>query len=220
MSPRHLPGPTALLAAAVLASLAVAVPIAPASADEATDAPVTRPDRVTLRGGGVALVDVLRNDVDPNGDELQICRTEVPDGVPINDGRGGVAFGFSGTSEPAPLLVQSSGYGPGTYTITYYACDHDYLTPGQVTVVVKRTRPVRARKVAPHVVRFVNPDDRPVRVHYYSPFTDNDVEGTVRLAPGAAARVRVDGRSIFWDASPRRDAGEAGHGRVGGLDRP
>ena len=186
-----------------------------ATADEATDAPVTKNDRVVVRGGGVVLADVLANDSDPNGDRLEICRLEIPDGVPLNNGSTLLLVGDSDEDFPEPLVVSADRFTPGRYEITYYACDLDYLTPATVTVIVKRTRPVRARKVGPHAVRFTNPDNRPVRVFY----ADGRLAGegaTVRLPAGASKRVRVDVRSIWWFASAR-DGGQAGQGTVRGL---
>lgn len=218
--PRPLSRPAALVAATLLAGLLTA-PIAAvptASADEATDAPVTGADTVTLRGGSSRLVDVLRNDSDPNGDDLRICRLDVPDGVPINNPPDSVALFFSWDDDDARqrLFVLSTDFRPGTYELTYYACDRDYLTPGTLTVTVERTRPVRARKVAPHVVRFVNPDDRRVRVSV----SDREVPGpSFGLAPGEARRVRVEGPSLFWYARGPR-GGDAGQGLVRGLGRP
>lgn len=220
--PRPLSRPPALVAATLLTGLLtglLSVPLAAvptASADEAADAPVTGADTVTLRGGASRLVDVLRNDSDPNGDDLRICRLDVPDGVPLNDPTDGVALLFYSDEDARQrLFVLSTDYRPGTYEVTYYACDRDYLTPGTLTVTVERTKPVRVRKVAPHVVRFVNPDDRRVRVSVSA----REPGPTFGLAPGQARRVRVEGPSLFWYArSPR--GGDAGQGRVRGLDRP
>ncbi len=44
----------------------------PASADAATDAPVTAPDKVTVWSGDMRGVNVLANDSDPDGDPLVV----------------------------------------------------------------------------------------------------------------------------------------------------
>ncbi|MDO9455803.1 Ig-like domain-containing protein [Nocardioides sp.] len=208
------------LAGLGIASLVTALPAAPASADRATDAPVTMADRLTIRGGAFGSVDVLRNDSDPDGDPLEICRVDIPDGTPLVD----EFFDDVETGDPqvgTHLALLSTGFEPGTYTVTYYACDLDYLTPGTLTVTVTRTRPVRVRKVAPHVVRFANPDNRFVRVSFiaFGPEDDFVNEGSLRLRPGQAKRVRVEGRRMFWSASAGRSGNSAGEGLLRGLHR-
>ncbi|WP_148613269.1 Ig-like domain-containing protein [Nocardioides rubriscoriae] len=208
--------------AAVLATLAAALPEGPAHADGVSSAPVTVADRVTLRGGGTGVVDVVANDSDPDGDPLELCRVDVPDGVPLEQQRDQVqAADGDGTSLPQPLTLTSTSFEPGTYTVTYFACDFAYLTSGTVTVTVTRTQPVRLRKIAPHVVRFTNPDDRPVLVSFYSfgGGLDGLVEGSVRLPAGEGRRLRVPGRHLSWTATATRTGDPAGEGYLRGLAR-
>ncbi|WP_137295549.1 hypothetical protein [Nocardioides dongxiaopingii] len=225
--------PRTVLLAAVLTCPAVAlgvlVPVAPAHADPPRPgAPVTQDDRVVVRGGGSVFVDAIGNDTDPDGDDLAVCRVDIPDGVPLTSGQN-IFIGTAADDDDhddhddrddRPVDLTSTSFRPGTYRLTYYACDRDFLTPGTITVVVERTRPVRARKVAPHVVRLSNPDDRRVTVLVFggSPVEPRVAQRVVQLPPGAAKRVRSRGRILTWFAFARR-GGNAGQGEVRGLGR-
>jgi hypothetical protein len=86
--------------------------------------PVTVPDRITLRAGDLEVVDVTANDLDPDGQQLDVCRVTAPHRL-----RAGVADGR--------LALFPSTKAIGTYQITYYACDDSYLTAGTLTVTVR-----------------------------------------------------------------------------------
>ncbi len=155
-APRRLPPPVA-----VAGLLAVARRSAHGGPDRArpTRSPTPRSpraDHVTIRGGGSsALVDVLRNDSDPNGDDLAICRFEVPDGVPAQRPRLTVSHSSTSSEDPdgreqrMKLLVHSTRLaGPAHYDPDLLRLRPrlpDARRPSPSTI--ERTQPVRARKV-------------------------------------------------------------------------
>lgn len=193
-------------AAGLVASLCLAQP---AVADEASDAPVTKNDRIHVDAGGGAPADVLANDSDPNGDELAICRVEVPEDAPL------VVDTFDDQ-----LFVSSYGSRSATYTITYYACDFDYLTPATLTVKVTRAPQIVAEKLArPGRVRFTNPGDRRVVVLYGSRRAD-EPDGMTRIAASSSGTVSVMRKRLFYIAFVARTGAPAGRGFVEGITVP
>jgi hypothetical protein len=215
-----------LLAATLVAAVVAALAPATAHADEASDAPVTADDRVSVRGTSFAIADVLANDTDPNGDELRICRVDVPRGVPLS-----VEIGRGGNDEPMTgrevegegdvLGVVPMRNRTGTHRITYYACDTRYLTPATLTVTVKAEPEVTARKVdgKPGRVRFSNPTNRTVVVLYGGPRAD-EPDGRFRLTPRTGRTVTVDRRRIVYIAFARRTGEPVGFGFVRDIRRP
>ncbi|WP_139983493.1 Ig-like domain-containing protein [Nocardioides litoris] len=214
---RPVARPVALLASATLA-LAVVAPAHAAGTEEPSTpraAPVTAPDATTLRtgayAGGPAYVDVLANDHDPDGDSLAICRVEVPRGVPLD----AVADGDPLTGQR--LVLVATAHRSATYELTYWACDHDFLTPATVTVTVQAAPEVEARPAARRGrVLFHNPTRGPVVVAYGS-----------RARPAPDARVRIPARGwrtvrtprqrLAWTASRPRTGEVVGAGTVRGV---
>lgn len=222
-------------------------PVAPATAgrDESTDAPLAAPDTAEVSQGYFGLADVLANDSDPDGsdDDLGICRASAPAGsglvvTPIagdhfivySAGRGRAPRAATTVADdplPYTLLVQAEREARrGTYDITYYACDHQYLTPGTVTVTVTKSQLVTARKLKNRrgVVRFTNPGPHGSWVRVRS-LEDASVGGQrlplvarFRLPAGTSRSIRPRVRQILWIASSRR--GPGGSGVIGGIGRP
>lgn len=209
-TPRRL-ARTLLASAALVAGVLAVTPAA--HADEATDAPVTAADTISLRADNPKVVNVLANDTDPNGDELAICRVEVPDDVPL-----AAAF------VDADLLVMAARNQTGTYEITYWACDHDYLTPATVTVHVTKVKPpkpatpIKATKVAGHAgrVKFTNPGGKPVVVLFGSRKEDK-ADGQVALKPHTSKTISTERTNLFYVAYVRSTGALAGHGTVRGI---
>ena len=197
--------------AALVAALLGAVP---AQADEATDAPVTADDRVTVPGTTYRLVDVLANDRDPNGDELAVCRVQVPAEVPLH-------VEMLGEDVGNRLLVQPLDNRSGTYSLTYWACDFDYLTPATVTVTVKAVPQVTGTVVAgrPGRVRFRNPGARPAVV-VNGAVRREQPDGEVRVAARSATVVRTTRRALFFTAYVPRTSEPVGSGYVRPIPQP
>lgn len=183
----------------------------PASADAATDAPVTAPDKVTVWSGSANLVNALANDSDPQGDSLAVCRTaESPYRnvqLVVQDGQ--------------LIAYASSRAKAGTYELTYYACDFEYLTPGTVTVTVKKAKRVRVTKIEgrPGKLKVANPNSRNVMVMWGS-IEEDEPDGILRLGAHKAQVITVTRTKIFWIAFMARQMVFVGAGFVRGIELP
>lgn len=197
--------------AAVLAIAPLLLLGAPAYAAEGS-APITAPDRVTTQEGALKVVDVLANDTDADGDELVVCRMgDLPDGLEV------VSGDLVG-KDPRSLAIFAGR--PGTYAITYYACDFDYLTPGTLTVVVAKAPRIKVSvtKLAqrPGHLKVVNRSGFPVRFLWGSA-DERKPDGNVRVVRKAV--ITVQRRSIVWYAGSRRTA-DLDFGMVRGIALP
>ncbi|GAB4009467.1 hypothetical protein GCM10028772_26390 [Nocardioides ultimimeridianus] len=173
----------ALVGAVLMATVSVGA--AQATADSP---PVTVDDAVTLTAGGATQKDVLANDSDPDGDVLALCRLgKVPAalGADIFDGK---------------LMI--FGADAGTYTLTYYACDYSYLTPGTVTITVK-PRPriyVKVVKgVRPGTLRVINNGSFGFR-YLWGSYKRQKADGQVSVPAHSSVRIRVRRVSVIWFA--------------------
>lgn len=175
------------------------VEAAAASTAPAGSPPVTQPDRLAIWAGGFGAVDAAANDSDPDGDRVDVCRVgRLPRGVSAyidDDGELGISA--------RPRL------GGSTVRVTYLACDHEHLTPGVVTVRVRREPQVAVRYTSPRgtAVRVVNAAPFPVTVylHEYGVEDPDEVrERRLRLEARTRRVVRVAG-PLFWSAINRRE---------------
>ncbi len=183
----------------------------PASADAATDAPVTAPDKVTVWSGDMRGVNVLANDSDPQGDSLAVCRVAESTHEKVQFVSGGGEI----------FLFVSPRAKAGTYELTYYACDFEYLTPGTVTVTVKRAKRVQVTKIEgrPGKLKVANPNSRSVVVMYGNP-EEQRPDGTLRLAAHKAQVITVTRVRIFWIAFFPKTGTFVGAGFVRGIELP
>lgn len=183
----------------------------PASADAATDAPVTAPDHATVWTGSGKFVNVLANDTDPQNDSLAVCRVATS---PYRNVEllveGGELVAFASSRAKA-----------GTYELTYYACDFQYLTPGTLTVTVKKAKRVRVTKIdgRPGKLKVANPNSRNVVVMWGS-LEEDEPDGTLRLGAHKAQVITVTRREIFWVAYFPRDFVTVGIGFVRNITLP
>lgn len=201
----NLRSTTARLACAALVSVlsmgALALPGGTAEAATGT-APTTTPDTVQVQEGGSAIVDVLANDTDVDGDALDVCRLgEVPQAlavgvVPPDDVR---------SRRKGQIFVAPVG-APGTYTLTYYVCDLSYLTPATLTVQVLPTPKVRVRVTKlddrPGVLRLVNKSGFPVQLAWGS-YKAEDADGVVTVGRKTVL-ITVRRPSLVWFAASKR----------------
>ena len=216
-----------------------------ADRDESTDAPATAQDEVKVSQGFFEVADVLDNDVAPDAtaqDDLAICRASAPknSGLEVTPIAGDSFVIFTAgrerarqatttlrtTADPMPysLLVQASNRtAMGTYTLTYYACNRQYLTPSTLTVTVTKSQRVTARKLEgrPGVVRFHNPGPHAARVvvrpsdQFGEPGRPTPIIARFKLPADTTKRVRPDARTIYWSATSRR--GPGGFGVIGRI---
>jgi methionine-rich copper-binding protein CopC len=206
MTPRRRALAGALLAATTTAGLAgLHVPTAQAATGSA---PVTAPDTVTVYVGGGTAAEPLANDSDPDGDELAVCR--VPNDA---EKRFSVFIDADGPVE----IIANPRTKPGTYTLTYYACDLSYLTPGTITVTVEATPRLKAIAVTskPGLVRFRNPSDN-AAIFFWGSFPDEEVpDGSIRVPAGGSKVVRVHHTLVSWAGiSPKGNFVKEGRIRV------
>lgn len=192
-----------------VATVSVAEAEGPATA-AASLAPVATDDTVTITPLIYeAEVDVLANDSDPDNGNLQVCRLDAPDdsGLSVHIwARDGTWDGGPMSSKSSFLLLEPEvKLATGTLSVTYYACDHELLTPATLTVNVVR---IGVEKVVgqPGKVRFTNPLDFAVDVLWVRKSSQH-VRG-VTLAPHAVKTKSVQGDKIWWFAFESDPAGE------------
>lgn len=214
------------LAAGLVLALAAPLPAQAAQALEPSGAPVTVDDTHQILGTGPMgpyargySVNVLANDSDPDGDELELCEVSVPEGAPLG------AFPDEQAAErgnPGWLRIESSRNRSASYDVTYYACDAEHRSPGILTVDVVRIEPVvgtAGRR--PGRARFTNPGPFDMTVSYGRHLGDPeryDHQGEVAVAAGASVSVPVPGRRIGFRAYvPEGGYADGGRGVVRGI---
>jgi hypothetical protein len=206
MSPRRAL-PALVAAAFAVLGLAVVSP-APAAHAATGSPPVTAPDAVTVLQANAVAVKPISNDHDPDNDLLALCRigTEHYRGLAID------SFG-----DEVDVFAKPKAK-PGVYTFTYYACDYNYLVPGTITVTVEALPTIPVKKVAsrPGVLRVSNPTDFAMRFLYGS-FDEDEPDGSLLIAKGATAVIKVHRTRIDWVATSRRGDVFLGTGHVTGI---
>lgn len=190
---------TVLLGLATVAASTTGAVSAAETPPRPSSAPVTQPDRLAIWAGGRGTVDAAANDSDPDGDRVEVCRIgRLPRGVDayIDDaGELGIAA--------RPRLARS------TVRVTYFACDRERLTPGVVTVRVRREPRVSVRYTSPRrtAVRVVNAAPFPVMLHlheYGDGLTDEGRSRLLRVEARTQRAVPVEG-PFFWSAYNQRE---------------
>jgi len=190
--------------ATVLAATATLTTAAPSSAAP----PVAVDDYRWMYPGDFRLINVLRNDTDPEGDELEICRVGE---VPETDGYVEVAGGS--------LFVATPSEATEDLVITYYACDFETLVPATLTISFREIQPVKIAKLdRPGRLRVTNDNEQGIRVLYGS-FRESRPDGRVRVLAHDSVVIRVHRHRIDWVAYIGR-AALAGIGHVRGIDLP
>ncbi|GAA2012837.1 Ig-like domain-containing protein [Nocardioides kribbensis] len=175
--------------------------VAPAQARDVA-APLAADDTASVYFGQTVSVPVLRNDVDPQGESLAVCRASEAVGAlngldvdtSVVDGRLVVSVygGFDGR--------------PVDVTLTYQACNSERLSaPATVTLTVQDPERLVVEKLdRPGRVRFTNPNDLRVVVLYGDPRRARP-EGRLRLGAGESGVVRTRATRLHYVAlSPRQ----------------
>jgi hypothetical protein len=165
---------------------------APAQAAEGSP-PVAVDDTVTLRFGQSAELDVLDNDSDPDGDDLEVCRLgKLPRHLQV----------FS-TGE-GNLYIAPGVRDRGTFTFTYYACDFEFLSPATVTVIVPPTPEVRVQKAPDHPGFLRVKNTAPFAIRFlFGSRSEEKPDGVRRIEAKEAVFVRVHRPQIYWVAVSR-----------------
>jgi len=178
------------LVAAAAVTLGVVTATAPSYAATGSP-PVTVPDHATVRAGEGGPIDVAANDTDPDGDEVRACRL------------GPTPRALGATSIQEGQVVVSPGRRVhGTYTLTYYACDTSYLTPGTVTVRVRPPRPtldVFPVSGLPGRVRIVNTYKTRTFRCEWGPLDGERDEGRATVPPRSTVVVRVHESDVQFE---------------------
>lgn len=188
-----------LVVRALVGAMAMAMVSVGAAQATTGSPPVTVNDAITITAGHSAEPDVLANDSDPDGDPLALCRL------------GRVPGGIDAEIFQDQLMVFALK--PGTYTVTYYACDYSYLTPGTLTVTVKAPPPLFAKVVKgkwPGTIRVFNNGKFGFQFLWGS-YKKRHADGRISVPAHTSVRVRVRRVSIVWIAvNERKGAFKAG----------
>lgn len=182
------------IAAAALTAACLTITLTPSPAMAGTP-PTTKPDTLRLFADGVEYIDVTANDTDTDGDEIEVCRIgETPRGIDVESVGGGAVIVFASR--------------PGTYTVTYYACDFETLVPGKLTVQVMKSPQIKVKKVSrPGYIKVRNPGEGKL-IFLYGDMEEENPDGKVKLLRHESKLIRVHREEIFWIGSGR-DAGRS-----------
>lgn len=165
-------------------------------------APTPHDDTAGALAGGTRLIKVLRNDTDPENDDLFVVSTVQPD-------RGQVCVDSDGTIEYAAAASATSYVDTFTYGVT----DGDLFRTAKVTVNVKGIKPLRAhllhRRTAAHKARvqFTNPNDRNMVVIAGAPKRKKPLLSRT-LAVGKTAGFKTKQKRVVFIALVRDLDGE------------
>lgn len=190
--------------------LALAAPAAVSLPSPATAAPpVVTDDHKWMFPNQGRSIDVLANDSDPDGDDLAVCRVDVPDGADY----------FA--APDGDRLVVFTGEDPGhDIVIDYYVCDYETLVPATLTISFRELHPMKVVKLdRPGRLRVRNDNVRAVRF-LYGDFDEERPDGRVRIEPESSVVIRVHRHRIDWIAFMARNGLLIGIGHVRGIELP
>lgn len=194
---------------AIALVLAVTATVTLVAAPASAAPPVAQDDHRSMYAGSGRAINVLRNDSDPDGDELAVCRVaDVPDDadyhVFIDENR---------------LVVFTGGNLSGDITITYYACDFETLAPATLTISIKEIyRPKVVKAARPGRIRVTNDNDRAI-LFLYGNFREERPDGRARVEGHDSVVIRVHRHRIDWVAFLGREI-IVGIGHVRGIELP
>ena len=169
--------------------------------------PTPSPDTIDWWSGSFDRVNVLRNDTDPAGQALDVCRLSPEATVPS------LASKLTPYPVDGRLYLSIARKADGTFLLPYYVCNSGRLAPTVLRVDVRRAEPLRVRRLAsnPGVVRVRNPN--PDRAHVeIGRHSLIDIIGTVPAHGSKTFRVSL--RDTTWRGDIGPHHGYAGHGRI------
>src|SRR3712207_5594395 len=167
-------------------------------------APVTQPDSLTVVAGSrYTPIRLVANDTDPDGDDLFYCGTEEETPPQI--------WLLAGGNKKKPEEVWASRKAkPGTYTITYYACDEGFSSsPGTLTLTVLEplTDQILLKRTGrPGKVRVVNNTTDRVRL-LWGAWDTKWKDGATAIRAGKARVITVHRRSLAWVVTSKPEFG-------------
>jgi hypothetical protein len=176
-------------------------------------APVTAPDTVATYPGNLTTIRPLRNDSDPEGDKLTICGLGP-------EKYAGIRIDIFEDLKDYYVQVRRR-VAPGTYPLTYYACDGTSSTPGTVTLTVLKPPRITVRKLAgrPGHLRVTN--GAPFRIRFlYGDYTKDDAEGDLKIAKKSSVVITTRYTRIDWFAFAARSGETLRTGHVHAIKRP
>lgn len=192
-------------AASALVVVAAGLALAPPAA---ATPPVTQDDHKWMYPNQARVIDVLANDSDPDGDDLDVCRL-----APIPEDAD-----YYVAVEDGSLLV-FTGEATDDIVLTYYACDYETLVPATLTISFREIQPITVEKAArPGRLRVTNDNDRTVAFLYGS-FDEPRPDGRVKVPAHGTVVVVVERHRIDWIAIIARSV-LAGIGHVRGIELP
>jgi len=203
------------------AALAMAAPASQAAPSDPA-APVVVNDSIAIYPQGMAVVDVLANDTDPNdpdGSSLALCRLPTIDLSTIL-GSGslpsvvvGDAAGVLGSPGSLMVMTPRSRFAK-PQVVSYYVCNLTHLTPATLTVTMLPTRPVKVRKIAgrPGRLKVTNHNARRISLQW----SGRRAGGGSNVGAHSSKVIRVRGTSVKWIAviGGERNSGIADEGLV------
>ena len=176
-------------------------------------APVTAPDAVATYPGNLTTIRPLRNDSDPEGDKLTICGLG-PEKYP------GVRIDVFEDMKDYYVQVRRK-VAPGTYPLTYYACDGTTSTPGTVTLTVLKPPRITVRKLAGRPGHLRVSNGATFRIRFlYGDYTKDDAEGDLKIAKKSSVVVSTRYTRIDWFAFAARSGEALRTGHVRGIRQP
>lgn len=203
------------------ALLITASPVASARLDPGS-APTPSDDVVTLFAGGTRGLQVLANDTDPDGDELEICRMGTVDrGLRAGEPNrwAGEFLDLPGPSLDDVVVEAGRGTAGQVLEAVYYACDDTHLTPATVQVRVKEARPLLVRAVPGQTGKFMVRNTQSFRLWFTWSWRVKNGENASSTVLGPGRRMNFSipvRRGTWWASSTERGYYDRGRLSAGG----
>lgn len=171
------------------------------SATAANRPPVARPDRASTASGRAVVVDVLRNDVDPERTQLSVRSINPP---PATEGR--VERVVLPDGRVALKFTPSSAF-QGTAVFSYIAADADggQSSPADVAVTVGAAGAANSPPVAVDDAVRTRPEQStiiPVLANDTDPDNDTLAIESAALVDGRDGQLVIDGQNLLFVAAP------------------
>jgi hypothetical protein len=167
--------------------------------------PTPKTDTLHWWSGSWDRVPVTRNDTDPQGQHVDVCRLSPEADAPS------LRSVLTPSVIDGQLDVGTARRATGTLLLPYYVCNSGRLAPALLRLVLVQAKPLQVTRLAddPHQVRVHNPN--PARVTYVIGRPHVDLLWD-RIGPHATKIVRVSLSARHWEGFIGRHGGYAGSG--------